>query len=303
MTYTDDGLVFFASIAMVGGMSGLAYQLAKRPALERPRLGGRGMERMRALRLRGAFAHVEPAVRYVASFVSVAPLRALRPRLTRLLTQSGDYLGLSEEELVATSFLCGLGGCAATWMIGDWLDLSSAAPAAGFLVGTLLPPLKLAHRAKNRLRRITRSLPGVIELAALCMGAGLDFPGSLRRIVSAAADPDEPIVQELKRVLQELDLGRTRREAMEGFLRRAPSDEVRELVHSVVQAEERGNPLSQILAIQAQTLRLRRSIAAEETASEAALMLVGPMTLMFLCVIVLLLGPVGIRVMAGGLHP
>jgi tight adherence protein C len=132
------------------------------------------------------------------------------------------------------------------------------------------------------------------------MGAGLDFPSSLRRVVDSAAEPDDPIVEELHRVLQELDLGCTRRSAMHGFATRVPSSEVRELVNSVLQAEDKGNPLARVLTIQARTLRLRRSVAAEEVASEAALMLVGPMTLIFICVIVLLLGPVAVRVMTGG---
>ena len=90
---------------------------------------------------------------------------------------------------------------------------------------------------------------------------------------------------------------------MEGFAARVPTDQVRELVNSVVQAEARGTPLASVLTIQAQTQRLRRSIAAEETAAEAALMLLGPMTLIFLCVIVLLLGPVVVRFMTGSLGP
>ena len=90
---------------------------------------------------------------------------------------------------------------------------------------------------------------------------------------------------------------------MEGFAARVPTAQVREFVNSVVQAEAKGSPLANVLTIQAQTQRLRRSIAAEETASEAALMLLGPMTLIFLCVIVLLLGPVVVRFMAGGLGP
>ena len=113
----------------------------------------------------------------------------------------------------------------------------------------------------------------------------------------------EPIVEELQRVLQELDLGRTRRDAMRGLVERIPTEEVRELVNSVVQAEEKGSPLSRVLTIQAQTLRIRRSIAAEETAADAALMLVGPMTLIFLSVIVLLLGPVVLRFATGGFQP
>ncbi len=136
----------------------------------------------------------------------------------------------------------------------------------------------------------------------MCMSAGLDFPSALRRTVESAPEPGEPIVEELRRVLQELDLGRTRRAAITGLVERIPSDEIRELANSLIQAEDKGSPIAHVLSIQAETLRLRRSVAAEETASEAALMLLGPMTLIFICVIVLLLGPVLARVVGGGLQ-
>ena len=138
----------------------------------------------------------------------------------------------------------------------------------------------------------------------MCMSAGLDFPGSLRRIATSAADPNDPVIEEFSRVLQEAG-SRTHTKERDGGLspQRVPTAQVREFVNSVVQAEAKGSPLANVLTIQAQTQRLRRSIAAEETASEAALMLLGPMTLIFLCVIVLLLGPVVVRFMTGGLGP
>ena len=101
-------------------------------------------------------------------------------------------------------------------------------------------------------------------------------------------------------IVQELELGHTRRRALEHFAERVPSERVRELVYSVVQAEEKGSPIAELLSIQAQTQRLKRSIDLEESAAKAALLLMGPMALIFLCVIVLLLGPVVVRFSTGG---
>jgi tight adherence protein C len=170
----------------------------------------------------------------------------------------------------------------------------------GPLLGLLAPWAHLSSVARERARKVNRGLPAAVDLASLCMSAGLDFPGSLTKIVKSAADPSDPLVEEFRRVLQELELGYTRRRALEGFADRAPTEQVREFVNSVVQAEEKGSPLASVLTIQAQTQRLRRSIAAEEMASGAALMLLGPMTLIFLCVILLLLGPLIVRFMTGG---
>jgi len=225
----------------------------------------------------------------------------VRQKAKLALTRAGEYLGLSDDELLAISGLAALAlgvtsaaACSHLGWHGSFVVLAS-------VVGAYLPWMIVHAVAANRARRISRSLPGTLELAAMCMSAGLDLPGSLRRIVSSAPDCEEPIVEELSRVLQELDLGYTRRSALQRLAERGPTEPVRELVSAIVQAEQKGSPLGTVLSIQAQTQRLRRSIAAEQVASDAALMLMGPMTLIFACIIVLLLGPVVVRLMTGGL--
>jgi tight adherence protein C len=293
-------LLLTGSVALLAGLSGITFELVRRPPSARPLLGNRGLRRAQALGRGVSFALIEPAVRYLAARLSGLCPGVLRVRVSAALTESGDYLGLVEDELIALCVLCATvcGGLAL--FACAFTDLPLAFAAAMSVLGAFLPWFRVRAIARGRVKRVTRSLPSIIEMAAMCMGAGLDFPSSLRRVVESAADPDEPIVEELQRVLQELDLGCTRRSAMNDFAARVPSEEVRELVNSVLQAEDKGSPLTRVLTIQAQTLRLRRSVAAEEMASEAALMLVGPMTLIFACVIVLLLGPVAVRVMTGG---
>jgi len=296
-------LLALTFVMILGGVSGFVFQLALTPPAVRPTLGGRGLNRAKAINSQGFFALVEPVVRALAAWVALLPLERLGRPLRRSLVHAGDYLGLSEDELIAMCALSGLGFGAAGLLACATLGLPSAFAMCAFCLGVLAPWVRVLSVARARARSVSRGLPGAVELAAMCMSAGLDFPGSLRRIAASAADPNDPVIEEFSRILQELDLGHTRRSAMEGFAARVPTDQVREFVNSVVQAEAKGSPLANVLTIQAQTQRLRRSIAAEETASEAALMLLGPMTLIFLCVIVLLLGPVVVRFMTGGLGP
>jgi tight adherence protein C len=298
-----DGLLALSFTMILAGASSLVFQLSMTPAAVRPTLGGRGLNRARALRRGGPFAVVEPAVRVLAAWMGVFPLEHIRKPMRRSLIHAGEYLGLSEDELMAMCVLWGLGVGLGGLVVCEVLMLPGPLAVGGLCLGLAAPWFRVLTVAHARARSVSRGLPGAVELAAMCMSAGLDFPGSLRRIVDSAADPDEPVIEEFSRVLQELDLGHTRRNAMEGFAARVPIDQVRELVNSVVQAEAKGSPLASVLTIQAQTQRLRRSIAAEETAAEAALMLLGPMTLIFLCVIVLLLGPVVVRFMTGGFGP
>lgn len=298
-----DVLLALSFTTILAGVASLVFQLSMTPSAVRPTLGGRGLNRANALRRGGIFAVVEPAVRAVAAWMRVFPLERVREPLRRSLVHAGEYLGLSEDELMAMCVLCGLGLGTVGILLCEALMLPGLLAACALGLGLMAPWFRVLAVARARARSVSRGLPGTVELAAMCMSAGLDFPGSLRRIVDSAADPDDPVIEEFSRVLQELDLGHTRRSAMEGFAVRVPIDQVRELVNSVVQAEAKGNPLANVLTVQAQTQRLRRSIAAEETAAEAALMLLGPMTLIFLCVIVLLLGPVAVRFMTGGFGP
>ena len=288
---------------ILGGASRFTFELAKMPAAARPVLGARGLNRARALSRGSFFAWLEPTLRLIAAWLAPIGIERIRTRVRRLLMYSGDYLGLSDDELIALCLLSGLGFGGGTLIACRYSGVSWLVAVGALTIGAVLPWFRVVGVAQQRAHLVGRRLPAAVELASMCMSAGLDFPGSLRRIVQSASDASDPIIEEFSRILQELDLGHTRRSAMEGLASRIPTDQVREFVNSVVQAEERGSPLARVLTIQSKTQRLRRSVAAEETASEAALMLLGPMTLIFLCVIALLLGPVVVRFMTGGLGP
>jgi tight adherence protein C len=303
MMTAGDILLGAAVIALSLGMAGVVFQIASVPMLERPTLGIRGLKRAKALETSVAFAAVEPAVRLVGAWLQPLPLRRVRGAMRLSLTRAGGYLGLSDDELLAANALTGalLAGALAL-ANGTLRSIPSILIPIGLGLGVALPWLRVRAIGQERARSVNRSLPGALELVAMCLSAGMDFPGSLRRIVGSAPDSREPIVEELARVLQELELGHTRRSALERLALRVPTEQVRELASAIVQAEQKGSPLAPVLTIQAQTQRLRRSIAAEQIASDAALMLMGPMALIFLCVIVLLLGPVVVRLMTGGLE-
>lgn len=281
----------------LGGLSVLTYQLAGLRPVGRPTLGNRGLKRARALETR-TFRMIEPVLRYGAAWVETWSIPNLRKRIDRRLLHSGNYLGLSANELLTLAILLALALSGPSWFLSRELVL----PVFAFLLpllGLCAPWAHLSSVVRARAQRVDRGLPAAVDLASLCMSAGLDFPGSLTKIVETAADPLDPVIEEFGRVLQELELGYTRRRALEGLADRVPTEQVKEFVNSVVQAEEKGSPLASVLTIQSQTQRLRRSIAAEEAASGAALMLVGPMTLIFLCVILLLLGPLIVRFIVG----
>jgi tight adherence protein C len=83
------------------------------------------------------------------------------------------------------------------------------------------------------------------------------------------------------------------------FARRAPVDAVKEFCGSLIQAEERGNPVADVLQIQATGSRTRRSVRAEELAAKAGVAMVGPLMLVFAAIMMLILGPMYLQLNNG----
>lgn len=280
-------LVCTAAVALAAGALGAL--LARVPVAPRPTLGHRGWMRRQALD--GSFALVEPPMRVLAAYVALLPLGSVRPRLSKLAAQAGDHLGLDADDSIALSLLgaasFGTGGVAFV----RYADLAEHWVAALIALGAALPFLSLRERQTVRERQISRALPAAIDLAALCMGAGLDFAGALELLVREADVTHDHLAQELRRVLQELSMGRTRREALLSFAERMPSPAARDFVNAVVQAEDKGNPLVEVLQVQAHVLRTRRSVAGEEAAARASVLLALPLVLLLGCILLVMLGP------------
>jgi tight adherence protein C len=289
------------AVLLLAGAAGasFAYTLALVPPSPPPRLGALGVQRRLALSRSAALRSADPLLRQLAAWVAEARRSApgaLRRGLERLcrrqadhLTQAGHYLGLSADEYSA---LCMLGGA-----LG--LALAVAAKLAGVTSPWpwLLPPLgscafvfRVDEARGQRQKQFRRGLPDALDLAAMCMAGGLDFPGALRVLVLHGAEGDA-VAEELGQVVASLELGHTRRQALEDLERRVPIDSVRTFVRALIQAEEKGNPIADALRTQARHSRLQRSIQAEEAAARAAALLMLPLVLLLCCIFILLMGP------------
>lgn len=269
----------------------LAYGVASAPTRTASRLGLRGLKRTRVLAQNEMWATIEPLVRWLGVRLSGIPTDEQRATLEKHIALAGDYMGITADEYLALSVLSSIGCGILGGITGWWLDMGGLTIVIGMMLGAAGPYMQISGVADERLKNVSRGLPYVIDLMALAMGAGLDFPGAVRQVVDKSSNPEDPIVEEFTLILQTLNLGRTRRDALQEFAKRCPVDAVTEFVNALVQAEERGNPVAEVLSIQATVSRTRRSVRAEEMAAKAGVKLVGPLMLVFFCVMGLLLGP------------
>lgn len=286
-------------IALLGLALALAvYAVASAPSRVASRLGMRGMKRLKALEKNEQWAQIEPLVRWLGVRVSGLLTDEQRAKLDKQLMLAGDFLGLTPEEYVGLSILSFIGGIGfgaiAGWLTGMGIVmLIILAPLAA-----AMPYLQVQNAGTMRMKMINRGLPYAVDLLALAMSAGKDFPGAMRQVVEKSSDPDDALVEEFSRMLQEIGVGRTRRQALLAFAERAPIETVQEFVNSVVQAEEKGNPLADVLQIQAGMSRMRRSVRAEQQAAKAGVQMIGPLALLLLCIIALILGPMFLKLAA-----
>lgn len=214
---------------------------------------------------------------------------------------AGSYLGLLAEELVALSMLSAAGGLVAGTLSNLIVKVGPVFVVAVGVFGGIAPFLTVSSAAGDRSKAIGRRLPSAIDLLALSMSAGLDFPSAIRQVVEKSGTPNDPLIEELTLILQSLQLGRTRRQALEELAERSPIDAVCEFVNSVVQAELRGNPLAEVLRIQAEVSRQRRTVLAEEAAAKASVSMIIPLVLVFIAILILIAGPMVIRLSQNGL--
>jgi tight adherence protein C len=257
----------------------------------RPRLGHRGAQRRKALEEGGSFAAIEPAVRFIAGVVATLPLEKLRAEQESELRRADHPLGLMPDELSALSLIAALVLGMAGWFLSVQLEVSRLCSLIAAAFGLLLPTIQLREVIRRRNKEISRGLPHAIEIVAMCMGAGHDFPGAVRLVAAPQGKQRTALSRELHVVLEHLELGHTRREALLSFAARVRTEAVRDFVNAVIQAEQRGNPLAKVIQVQGRMLNMRRSVAAEEAAARAAVMMVAPMLVLVCCVLLLLVGP------------
>jgi tight adherence protein C len=162
------------------------------------------------------------------------------------------------------------------------------------------PGIWLQKVLRTRHRSIQRSLPFVLDLLTLSVEAGMDFMNALQRNIERGKV--DPLNEELIRVIREIQLGKTRREALRDMSIRVNLSDLRAVINALVQADELGVSIGSILRIQADQMRQKRFERAETLANQAPVKMLAPLLLfIFPAVFLILLGPVIARLLEQGL--
>jgi tight adherence protein C len=157
----------------------------------------------------------------------------------------------------------------------------------------------LRGAVRARQEEVSKALPEAIDFLVVAMQAGMQFDGALARVVEKFKNP---LTAELAKAQAEVDLGRSRQEALEGVARRLGIDELSAFVQAVVSAGQLGVPLVDSLRVQADDVRWRQRDRARKLGAEAPIKMTIPMVVfIFPTLWIILLGPSILQIMSHGL--
>jgi tight adherence protein C len=181
------------------------------------------------------------------------------------------------------------------------LIAGAMAPTQKFLVsgastaaGIFLPTLWLRSKISRRQKSITKSLPDALDLLTICVEAGLGFDAAMAKV---AEKWDDELSLAFRRLIQEVQLGKLRREALRDMSDRMDVQDVATFVAAIIQADQLGVSIARVLRIQSDQMRLRRRQRAEELARASQLKILPPVVfLIFPAILIVLLGPAVITI-------
>ena len=294
---------YLAALLGAGGV--LFVFMGVRVNVARTRLEGR----------MASFAPTAPGVRRAASAGPSFLRRTLTPLapLVAWLAQVADGLlperqieriranlaiaGLGNSRYVAQFLAAKTGLALVLGALGALYQLRGGAPLlmtlmyvfAGAALGFYLPGVWLARRMSARRQGVVKALPDALDLLTISVGAGLGFDGALVEVIQRWKNP---LTEEFSAVLRDLKLGKSRRDALREFAQRTGAEEVTLFAAAVVQADELGTPMKDVLQIQSEQMRVQRRQKAEERARKAVIKMIIPMVFfIFPAMFVVLLGP------------
>ena len=164
-----------------------------------------------------------------------------------------------------------------------------------FALGYFLPELWLGSRISRRKESILKAMPDALDLLTICVEARLGFDAAMSK-VNEKWDNDLSLA--FGRVIQEIRLGKARRDALRDIAARMEVPEVTSFVAAIIQAEQLGVSIGKVLRVQSDQMRLRRRQRAEEKAHQAPIKMLIPMAfLIFPTIYIVLLGPAILFVM------
>lgn len=255
---------------------------------------------LRQQELQASFADrvVDPlSQRFVSFGRRLTPDERLE-RIRRRLDLAGNPAGWDVDRILGLKAL----GLVVGLLLGLTVPLLLGAGPRGLflttvaltLLGWFAPTMWIYQLGYDRTEQLRRELPDTLDLLTISVEAGLAFDAALAQV---ARQTEGALANELFRVLQEMQIGTGRTDALRAMADRTDLEELRIFVGAMVQADSFGIPVANVLRVQSKEMRVRRSQRAEEKAQQVPVKILFPLIFCILpALFVVVLGPAGITI-------
>jgi len=240
---------------------------------------------------------VKPVLGWVSTVTKKFTPAKKRSNLGKKLVLAGNPGGLNPSEFLSLHYsiavLMGIIGYILGYLV-NWGSLSKVMCALwGLVIGYMLLDLYLKIKIKSRQKDIAKGLPDVLDLLTVSVEAGLGFDAALQRVVKKTRGA---ISLEFAKTLQEIKMGKQRREALKDLALRTGVEDLNTFISAIVQADQLGVSIGNVLRVQSKQMRGKRRQRIEEKAMKAPIKMLLPMIFfIFPTIFIVLLGPAVIQ--------
>jgi tight adherence protein C len=159
----------------------------------------------------------------------------------------------------------------------------------GLVLGFFAPDYWLSTRIRARQKSILLAIPDTLDLLTISVKAGLGFDAALGKVVEKTQGP---LTDEFRRTLAEVRIGKARRDALREMVGRTNVPALTNFVSAIIQAEQLGVAIANVLEVQSEQLRIQRRQRAEEMAAKAPIKMLFPLVgCIFPSMFIVILGP------------
>ena len=219
-------------------------------------------------------------------------------RIQRRLNLAGSPAGWDVNRIIAFKVLGLFGGAVLGLVLGLAVG-SSPLVIIGLIIGSgaagyMGPTAALYQSAYNRTDQMRKDLPDALDLLTISVESGMAFDSAVSQV---ARNTRGPLADEFFRVLQEMQIGLSRADAIRAMGERTDLPELRNFASAMVQADTLGIPIANVLRVQAHEMRTKRSQRAEEQAQKVPVKILFPLVFCILPVLfIIILGPAAITI-------
>ncbi|MEJ2148069.1 MAG: type II secretion system F family protein [Chloroflexota bacterium] len=224
---------------------------------------------------------------------SFTPQQALE-RTQRLLDLAGNPSGLTPSIMWMMRFIALIGLSALMLLL-----FARRSPTmlllfgvGGAVIGFMLPQMWLSSKVTRRQQAVIRALPDALDLMSIAVEAGLGFDQAMTQV---STKWDNELSLAFGRVIREIQLGKSRREALRSMAESIDVADVTSFTAAIIQADQLGVSIARVLKIQADQMRIKRRQRAQEKAQQAPIKMMIPLvTLIFPSIWLVILGPAAV---------